>query len=56
MPYNRHMRREPPLTPYSVAALAYSQTFDLTQARRDLGYEPRFDPLETAIAMARAGR
>jgi nucleoside-diphosphate-sugar epimerase len=48
-------RPEPPLTPYSVAALAYSQTFDLTQARRDLGYAPRFDPVETAAAMARAG-
>ena len=48
-------RPEPPLTPYSVAALAWSQTFDLTQARAVLGYEPRFDPLETAAAMARTG-
>lgn len=46
---------EPPLTPYSVAALAWSQTFDLTQAREALGYEPRHDPMETATAMARAG-
>ena len=46
---------EPPLTPYSVAALAWSQTFDLTQAREALGYEPRHDPMETAAAMARAG-
>ena len=46
---------EPPLTPYSVAALAWSQTFDLTQAREALGYEPRHDPMETAEAMARAG-
>ena len=46
---------EPPLTPYSVAALAWSQTFDLTQAREALGYEPQYDPLETAAAMARAG-
>jgi nucleoside-diphosphate-sugar epimerase len=48
-------RPEPPLTPYSVAALAYSQTFDLTQARAVLGYEPRHDALETAAAMVRAG-
>jgi nucleoside-diphosphate-sugar epimerase len=46
---------EPPLTPYSVAALAWSQTFDLTQAREALGYEPRHDPMETAEAMSRAG-
>ena len=46
---------EPPLTPYSVAALAWSQTFDLTQARAVLGYEPRYDAVETAAAMARAG-
>lgn len=45
---------EPPLTPYSVAALAWSQTFDLAQAREVLGYEPRYDPLETATAMARS--
>ena len=49
-------RPEPPLTPYGVAALAYSQTFDLTRARDVLGYEPRHDPLETASAMARASR
>lgn len=46
---------EPPLTPYSVAALAWSQTFDLSQARDVLGYAPHHDPLETAVAMARAG-
>lgn len=49
-------RPEPPLTPYSVAALAWSQTFDLTQARAVLHYEPRHDPLETAEAMARLAR
>lgn len=49
-------RPEPPLTPYSVAALAWSQTFDLTQARAVLQYEPRHDPLQTAIAMARLAR
>lgn len=49
-------RPEPPLTAYGVAALAYSQTFDLTRAREGLGYAPRHDPLETAAALARASR
>lgn len=34
-------RWEPPLTRYSAGVLAYSQTFDLSAARRDLGYAPR---------------
>ena len=33
-------RWEPPLTRYSAAVLAFSQTFDLSAARRDLGYSP----------------
>lgn len=45
-------RPEPPLTPYGLAALAYSQTFDLTFAREALGYVPRYDALETARAIA----
>jgi len=49
-------RPEPPLTPYGAAALGYSQTFDLTRAREVLGYTPRYDPLESAAAMARASR
>jgi nucleoside-diphosphate-sugar epimerase len=32
---------EPPLTRYSAGLLAYSQTLDLTQARKVLGYVPR---------------
>jgi nucleoside-diphosphate-sugar epimerase len=32
---------EPPLTRYSAGLLAYSQTLDLTQARKVLGYAPR---------------
>ncbi|MBD2847607.1 NAD(P)-dependent oxidoreductase [Paenibacillus sp. IB182496] len=32
---------EPPFTRYSVAQLAYSQTLDLTEARRVLGYAPQ---------------
>ena len=31
---------EPLLTRYSVAALARTQTYDITAARRDLGYAP----------------
>jgi nucleoside-diphosphate-sugar epimerase len=34
-------RWEPPLTRYSAGVLAFSQTFDLSAARRDLGFEPR---------------
>ncbi len=46
-------RPEPALTRYGVAALAYSQTFDLTRAREVLGYQPQFDPVETAAEVAR---
>jgi nucleoside-diphosphate-sugar epimerase len=38
----------PLLTRYSVAILARTQTYDLTAARRDLGYEP-IVPLEEGI-------
>jgi nucleoside-diphosphate-sugar epimerase len=34
--------REPLLTRYSVAILARTQTYDISAARRDLGYEPIF--------------
>jgi nucleoside-diphosphate-sugar epimerase len=33
--------REPLLTRYSVLILARTQTYDITAARSDLGYEPR---------------
>lgn len=49
-------RPEPPLTRYGVAALGYSQTFNLAGALDGLGYVPRHDPLEAAAAMARAAR
>lgn len=49
-------RPEPPLTPYGVATLAFSQTFDLTAARRDLGYAPRHDARATALELARRRR
>ena len=45
-------RPEPPLTPYSLAALAYSQTFDLSRAEQVLGYRPQHDALATARALA----
>ena len=32
---------EPPLTPYKVSIFAYSQTYDISTARKDLGYEPK---------------
>jgi nucleoside-diphosphate-sugar epimerase len=44
-------RPEPPATVYSLGTLAFSQTFDLTAARRDLGWVPRRTPRE-AIAWA----
>jgi nucleoside-diphosphate-sugar epimerase len=45
---------EPPLTPYTLATLAFSQTFDLARARDRLGYEPRHDALATLLEQARA--
>jgi len=45
-------RPEPLLTPYTLATLAYSQTFDLTLARTGLNYTPRYDAAETALALA----
>lgn len=45
--------REPMLTRYKLATLAYSQTFDLEPARRLLGYRPQHDALETLLAEAR---
>lgn len=47
-------RPEPPVTRYSLATLAWSQTFDLSLARDMLGYRPAHDALETARAAARA--
>lgn len=34
-------RPEPPITAYGVGVLAYSQTLDLSAARKGLGYEPQ---------------
>lgn len=39
-------RWEPPLTRYSAGVLAFSQTFDLSAVRRDLGYEPQVSVAE----------
>lgn len=47
-------RPEPPATRYSIMALAFSQTFDLSAARARLGWAPRFSP-EEAIAFALGG-
>ncbi len=43
---------EPVLTPYTLSTLAWSQTFDLSRARRLLGYEPAHDAVETALTVA----
>lgn len=45
-------RPEPSLTPYTLATLAYSQTFDLSFARSALGYAPAYHPVATALALA----
>ncbi|MCW5715804.1 MAG: NAD-dependent epimerase/dehydratase family protein [Bauldia sp.] len=36
-----HLPGEPPLTKYTAGILGLSQTYDITAARRDLGYEPK---------------
>ncbi len=46
-------RPEPRLTVYGAATLAFSQTFDLAAARRDLGYVPRHDARATLLDLAR---
>lgn len=46
-------REEPPLTRYTLATLANSQSFDLEPATRLLGYTPRYDGLETLLEQAR---
>lgn len=43
---------EPMLTPYTLSTLAWSQTFDLSGAKRLIGYEPRYDAVETAMIVA----
>jgi len=47
-------RPEPLATRYSMKALAYSQTFDISKARAFLNWSPRFTPEET-IEFALAG-
>lgn len=46
-------RREPLLTRYSLATLAYSQTFDQDETERLIGYRPRHDALATLLAEAK---
>ncbi len=46
-------RPEPRLTVYGAATLAFSQTFNLAAARRDLGYAPLHDARATALDLAR---
>jgi nucleoside-diphosphate-sugar epimerase len=45
-------RPEPPITPYGLAVLAFSQTFDLTKAHNMLGYSPQYDAFATALDVA----
>ncbi|MWV28921.1 NAD-dependent epimerase/dehydratase family protein [Aurantiacibacter rhizosphaerae] len=46
-------QQEPVLTRYTLATLAYSQTFDLAPAQRRLGYQPQHDAVETLLGEAR---
>jgi nucleoside-diphosphate-sugar epimerase len=46
------LRSEPPMTRFLAAQLATSHWFDISAARRDLGYEPR---VSTAEGMRRLG-
>ncbi len=46
-------KEEPVLTRYTLATLAFSQTFDLAPARRWLDYRPRHDATATLLAEAR---
>ena len=47
-----HLRGEPPMTRFLAAQLARSHWFDISAARRDLGYEPR---ISSAEGMAKLG-
>ena len=49
-------RPEPPATAYTLSTLAFSQTFDLRAARKDLGWQPRFSPAEAIARTAAAWR
>lgn len=44
---------EPRLTRYTLATLAYSQTFDMEETARLLGFRPRHDALATLLRVAR---
>ncbi|MFJ3058251.1 NAD-dependent epimerase/dehydratase family protein [Herbaspirillum sp. NPDC087042] len=45
-------RKEPVITRYSLGAIAFSQTLDLTRARAELGYEPGIGLDEAIIRTA----
>jgi nucleoside-diphosphate-sugar epimerase len=47
------LKREPPMTRFLAAQLARSHWFDISAARRDLGYQPR---VSTAEGMQRLGK
>ena len=50
------LRSEPPMTRFVAAELAKDHWFDLTAARRDLGYTPRIGMAEGTAALVRSLR
>ncbi|MGH1399207.1 MAG: NAD-dependent epimerase/dehydratase family protein [Alphaproteobacteria bacterium] len=50
---NEGYKNVPKLTRYTLATLAYSQTFDMSKARNKLGYEPKYDALQTILDIAK---
>ena len=48
--------KEPKLTRYTLATMAYSQTFDMAYAREKLGFTPQYDAVETLLNIIKARR
>jgi 2-alkyl-3-oxoalkanoate reductase len=49
-------KTEPVLTLYTLATLAFSQTFDLSVAKQALGWSPQYSGLESLLEQARRGQ
>ncbi len=49
---NQNYTTEPRLTRYTLATMAYSQTFNMQKSKEMLGYTPHYDGLETILKEA----